>query len=363
MGDEVVKIEPVETITDEITEVTPAPVEKKDFGVLGKRLNYIIEKGASEQKAVIESTKKVEPVVIKPDDEIPTDENLEHTDERKKGVRLEDRSVSDLVGEVRKWMSIAEKRKVDIERGEPNQKYTKFIDDMRKDFYHAYETHAEEFGLPDISYLKSQISTSGDKDTRIEQWQNTELIPAIERKFRLEPGTFVSDPQDLYKKGTPTEMFRRETEYKEREIDREYGEKEQLKATTVQRVAEQQQKDIDFLKKNYYIDEEEKFNLAMDDFNSLADRLSKGEVSEEKNPFAIRNIFRGIYFNELADALIKKAESNLHKQYNDLGLYLPESDRNTPTDVTSVKGSPLEIRKGPANKYSQQSKIFSRYSQ
>lgn len=347
-------------IVEEIKE-EQQPTEKKHLGVLGQRLNSIISAGQKEQQEIIDN-KKPEVIETKPDDDITNlDIDDEEKPEKRKVVRLEDRSVPELVSEVKKWMSISEKYK--NENAEPDKKYSRFIDDLKKDFYRAYENHADEFGLPDLSYLRNQINSVGDRETRIEQWQNVELIPAIEKKFKLEPGTFVSDPQDLYRKGTPTEMFRRETEYKEKELDQEFLQQEQSKQQTVQRIAEQQQKDFDFLKQNYYIGEEEKFEKVMEDFNSIADRLAKGEVTEDKNPFAVRNIFRGVYFNELAEALVKKAEENLHKQYNDKGLFLPDADRETPTDVTSIKGTPPESRKGPTNKYSQQFKVFSKYTQ
>lgn len=355
----------IETQQTEIsTQTTPEqkPVEKKNLGVLGKRLEYIISTGAKEQKESIDA-KKPEVVEQKPDDEISKEDldvEGEHP-EKRKFVRLEDKTQDELIKDVKKWMSISEKYK--NENTEPDKKYVRFIEDLKKDFYRGYETHAEEFGLPSISYLRNQMNNVGDRDSRIQQWQDVELIPAIEKRFKLEPGTFVSDPQDLYRKGTPTEMFRRETEYKERELDQEFQQQESNKQQIIQKISEQQQKDVDFLKQNYYINEEEKFEKVMGEFNSIADRLSKGELSEDKNPFAVRNIFRGVYFNELADALVKKAEANLHKQYNDKGLYLPDADRGTPTDVTSIKGTPPQESKGPSNKYSQQFKVFSKYTQ
>lgn len=364
MSEENNSIEPVEedikTEEPKVEEIKPAE-PKKTFGVLNQRLNSILQTGAVQQQQKIAEENK--PVVDepKPDDELPGADE-QPTGGHKKPIRLEERSVPDLVDEVKKWMSIAEKRKVAVETGEPNQKLASFVDGLKTDFYKTYESHHEEFGLPDIDYLKNQITNISDKESRIEQWQNTELIPHIERKFKLEPGTFVNDPADLYKKGTPTEMFRRETSNKEKELDEQFGKQEQLKIQTVQRITEQQQKDVEFLKKNYYIGSEENFDKAMEDFNTIAERLSKGELSEDKNPFAIRNIFRGVYFDELAEALVKKAEDNLHKQYNGLGLFLPHSDKGTPTDVTNVKGTSPIQKVIPNNKYSQQQRIFNRFS-
>lgn len=366
MSEEVKEV--VEETTSEVVEELPEEQEEvvdeksKNFGILGERMNAIIEAGAAQQHDEIVNKEEPTPPPEKPDDELPpADEEI--PEKKPKMLPLEERSTDDLVSEVKKWMSIAEKRKVELERNEPNEKFNKFIDGLKTDFFREYESHHDEFGLPPIDYLKNQISSSGDRDYRIQQWQETQLIPAIEKKFKLEPGTFVSDPQDLYRKGTPTEMFRKGTADKEAEYDKEFSQQQQLKQETVKKITEQQEKDIAFLKENYYNGREENFEKDMEMFNGLSAKLSKGELPEEKNPFSVRNIYRGFYFNELAEALQKKAIDDIHAQYNSLGLFLPDDNNGKPTDVTAVKGSPSTTTKGPAkNKFSQQDRIFARYN-
>ena len=299
--------------------------------------------------------------LLKDDANLPEEKDEEPVEEEKPVVtepkvkRLEEKSQDELIDDVKKWMSIAEKRKVDLERSPsdstpPDEKYTKFIDALKTDFFGGYNDYYDQFDLPSPQYLREQLSTDGDIETRMRQWQEQELIPSIEKKFKLEDGTFVPDPTELYKKGTPTEMFIRMTQNKENEFDSQFAHKQAEKQKIIQDIQKQRDEDLKYIKENYY-ESDEDYQNKINEFDSIPDKIAKGELKQDMNPFAIRNIFRGIYFDELAEAKAKKAIENIHKQYNELGLYLPNEDKGTPTDATQPKGFP-RVQKGSPKKSS-----------
>lgn len=338
-----------EVVVEKVEETAPVVEEEKKeepkFGVL-----HQILRNATNPKED-EVVEKVEEPVEKV--------------EKPKSKGLHEMNNDELVGEVKKWMSIGEKRKVELEREKankvaPDEKYTKFIDGLKTDFFGTYKDLHDEFGLPPIQYLQNQLSTGGDKDTRIQQWQETELVPALEKKFKIEPGTFVQDPTELYKKGTPTEYYRRMTELKEKEIDLISEKEEQKRNEMISSIQDQRNKDLDYISQTFFTDKE-LFDNKIKEFDEIPEKIAKGELTQEMNPFSIRNVFRGIYFDELADALVKKAVSDVHKQYSSLGLYLPKG-KTLPNDVTKMKGSPDSKDESPVSKnnFSMINKTFNR---
>ena len=325
--------------TEEHVEEEASEESKERYGILDK----IIAEDAIEEPEVKDDT---------------PEEVVEEHEERPKPKRLEEKTQEELIEDVKKWMSIAEKRKVEkesISQEPPDEKYTKFIDALKTDFFGGYKDYYDKFGLPSPQYLQEQLSSGGDRDVRMEQWQEVELIPAIEKKYNLEEGTFVPDPSELYKKGTPTEYFRRMTEQKERDMDREYEQQQKAKESMIEDIKKQREGDLNYIKENFFETDEE-FQNKIEEFDSIPERIAKGELTQEKNPFAIRNIFKGIYFDELTERKVNKAIKDVHKQYNDLGIYLPDDGKGEPTDATQQKGFP-NIRRGSDTKKSKFSMI------
>lgn len=325
-----------------IDEPTEKVEEPKKFGVL----NDVIKKAVKDTKEVEE---KVETEVV----------------EKPKLKRLEEKSQSELIEDVKKWTSIANTRQVEIDKmskdkPEPDKKYVDFIDKLKTDVYGTLRDYADEFGLPSVSYLQNQLTNGGDRETRIQQWQENELIPNIEKKFKIDSGTFVPDPSDFFTKGTASEYYRRMTADKEKQMDSEYAQEQSLKEKVIKEISEQRQKDLDYISSTFYGEDKEGFESKISEFDSIPEKVAKGELTQDMNPFSIRNIFRGVYFEELAEARIKKAISDVHKQYNTLGLYLPKN-KSMPLDATLIKGSSSEIKNEPkTNNFSMIDRTFNK---
>ncbi|MHB9147699.1 MAG: KOW domain-containing RNA-binding protein [Candidatus Amoebophilus sp.] len=232
-------------------------------------------------------------------------------------------------------------------------KHEEFIAELRKDGLGAWKRFQTDFDLPEPEFLERQIISGGDVSSRLMQYQETELVPNIEKKFKLEAGSFLYDANDAYKSGTPSYEYRIQTEKKENALSAEFETSRTQQAELAKNIKEQSEADIKYLKDTFFPDSDyESQGKAQEAYTAMLAKLDENQVkirqgkfTAEENPFSARNIFRGVHFEFLRDAAIKKATADLHKQYNDLGLFLPTKE--TPTDPTKIKGSDSIIAKQP----------------
>ena len=240
------------------------------------------------------------------------------------------------------------------------KKYEDFVKGLREDTRGAWNRFQAELELPDATYLEQQFSSGGDLETRLVQFQETQLVPSIEKKFKIESGTFVYDPAEAYKAGTPSYEYRISTENKEGEFKGEYSQKTAEVQKNTKLALEQREIDMGELKTTYFPAIEVKDGMSAEDlektkaYNEQADKefvgllggfdemftkIKEGKLSMEDNPLSFKNIFRGVHFDYLVDKIRKDTVANLTRQYNEKGMFLrDEENKPLPTNVTKVAG-------------------------
>lgn len=374
----------------EIVRTTPPTGEEvvSGLGRMMSNMNKNLSRPVEEQKPVVPKAEETTNVKSAPKaDEVVydysmmkdvSDEDYTKVDEYLDGMKLKENKelryrLITKEDDVKKQQRLAQARFDELEKlkkSNPNEeltKYNEFVTDLKKDFIGTYRRYQEDFDLPDISFVQKQFISGGDTESRLEGWQSKELVPAIEKKFKLGGDEFVYDSADGYKAGTPSYEYRTATEKKEKEFNSEYQlmvdkEKEVLNSITVQR-----NDDLKHLRETFFPDAsfegedaakkaDETFVSFLNRIDDMYDKMKKGEITKDSNPFALRNVFRGIFFDELHKKLLVKRETDIHSQYNKLGLYLPdEGSAKLPTDATKTKGdrpfqsaySETELKRSP----------------
>ena len=304
-------------------ETPPKPTNGEQSSATDKKFDYSFFKDLKE-----DDYKKYESVK----DEETRYNLLSLTNDMKKNQRL---------------VSEREKTINELKNTKPEERYAKmeeFMSGMKQDALGTYKRFQKDFDLPDIEFLEKQVSSGGDIQSRLEQWQESDLLPKIEKKFKIESGTFVYDPSEAYKAGTPSYEYRVQTDKQERAWSSEYETTQTKQQEILGKIKQQNDADLLFVKETYFPESEfeskekaeEAFVTALNKLDEIQSRNQKGEFDPLANPFAFRNIFRGVMFDELVAKTVDKAVNDLHSQYNAKGLYLPGSEQ--PTNVTTVKG-------------------------
>lgn len=253
------------------------------------------------------------------------------------------------LNDMKKYQRLVAERERAIEelkKQNPNErlaKYEEFIEEMKKDALGAYRKYQKDFDLPDATYFENQLITQGDVQTRLAQWQENDLIPQIEKKYKIEPGTFVYDPSEAYKAGTPSYEYRIQTEKKEKALLSEYENTQKQQREVLEKIKQQNDADLKYLRETFYPDN--KYGSAEEADKAFVEALKKLDELQAKNAegfdpannlFSLKNIFRGVLFDELLERAVNEQVKKIHEEYNSRGMYLPAKDN--PTDVNSVKG-------------------------
>ena len=246
------------------------------------------------------------------------------------------------------------------------QKMREFISSLKKDAYGTYKQYQKDFDLPDIEFFEKQMNSGGGIEDRLVQWQESDLIPTIEKKFKLESNTFVYDANEAFKAGTPSYEFRIQTEKREKEMSSEYDTIQTRQRTILSKVQQQNDADLKYLRETFYPNSEfvvegdttgelarqkadEAFGQSLAELDEIQKQIREGEFDPTLNPFALRNIWRGINYDKLLSTAIERVERNLHAQYNAKGLYLAKEDM--PTDISKVKGKAPEVSSSEPKKH------------
>jgi|GEM_PF-6665331 len=239
------------------------------------------------------------------------------------------------------------------------KKYEEFIDGLKKDSAGTYKRFQREFDLPDIDYLASQTQDETSVEGKLKQYQEQELIPNIENKFGLPAGGFIYDPSEAYTAGTASYDYRVNTANQENKLFSEYENIKKSQEDILKRVKDQTDKDLVFLKETYFpnsnygdADEANKaFTGYLNELDEVQKQIKTGQFESEKNPFSLRNVFKGFHFDNLLKKAIEKEVAAIHAEYNSKGLYLP--NKEMPTNINNVKGEAEAINKtNMKNKYS-----------
>ena len=310
----------------------------------------LIEKYKS--KPAPQSTATKEPVYKEKNYQFLTDlSDLEGTKKKLTEMDSDDLQYHALTREndLVKWQRIAEERKHEIDKIKSSgevpadklerlQKLESFVNDLKANAPEAIKKYKSDFELPDVDLIQSQAN-KGDINTRLKNWQETTLVSDIEKKFDLEKGEFVFDYNEAYTAGTPSYEFRKSTEEMERQLANEQQEIMSKEQKALQAIVEQRDIGVKWLQENYYKDSNEEFVGDLTALDSMYKKMQEGNFTREANPFAIENIFRGIFFDKLVERAVKQHESKIHEAYNKRGLYLPSNEM--PMDVTKIKGDTI----------------------
>jgi len=274
--------------------------------------------------------KKYEPLKIT--DESSYYEILQHRNEMKKNQRL---------------LSERDKELGQLRGQKPDErlaKHQEFFDGLKKDFKGTYSRFQKDFDLPDFQYVENQ-SAGNSVQERLQQFQEVELTPNIEKKFKLEDGTFVYDANEAYKAGTPSYEYRLQTDKYEKGLTSEYETNLTKQQNLLSKVREQTDADMKFLREGYFPNSDyespekadEAFVAYLSELDKIQAQISTGDFNPEQNPFALRNIFRGVHHDSLLKTALEKQAKDIHSQYSAKGLYLPNNE--LPTDPTKLKGN------------------------
>ncbi len=327
-------------LSQQLKQYQDKPVDKS---VDVKSYDYTVFKDLGD-----EDYKKYESLKAK--DEGSYYEILSHRNDMKKGQRIiADREKT--INELKSKSIIPE----DV------QKLKEFVEGMKTNPVDTYKRYQKDFNLPEPTFLEKQISSGGGVEGRLQQWQDSDLIPSIEKKFKLEPGTFVYSSNEAYKVGTPSYEFRMQTEKQEKTLNSEYETVQTRQADILVKTKQQNDADLKFLQETYFpvsefevkdekgvtnVEEttkkaQEAFTASLTKLDEIYTEIKNGEFDSSKNPFALKNIYRGIFFDELVQKAVQKATSDLTAQYNSKGLYL--AGKEPPTDVNKVNGESVII--------------------
>ncbi len=301
-----------------------------------------------------EFIKDLSPEQLKKYKEMPLDENMrialiETANNMTRYNRLQaERDVR--IKELEKQLPLAER----------TTKQQEFIDGLKSDFKGTIEKYKDEFGLPDLESIIQKYNENAAMESKMAQFQEKELIPKLEKKYKLEEGTFVYDPNEAYKPNTPSYEYRVATEKQEKVfIEEEAKNISRIKDAEKQIIEERTKQTVDLFNELFPeqkvtadMTEEQKAQVieanqkSKDEFaNMLADidnmfvkmRETKS-FSADVNPIAITNIFKGVHFNKLAKNMVDKAVAEVHAEYKQKGMYLPSNGKTPVTDVAAVNG-------------------------
>jgi hypothetical protein len=243
---------------------------------------------------------------------------------------------------------------------ERTNKQQEFIDGLKSDFKGTIEKYKDEFGLPDLESVIQKHSETVAMESKMANFQEKELVPKLEKKYKLEEGTFVYDPNEAYKPNTPSYEYRVATEKQEKVfIEEETKSVSRVKDAEKQIIEERTKQTVDLYNQLFPEQEvkadmtdEQKAQVAeanqknRDEFaNMLADidnmfvKMKEAKsFSADVNPLAITNIFKGVHFDRLSKELVDKAVAQVHAEYKQKGMYIPSNGKTPVTDVASVNG-------------------------
>jgi len=334
-----------ESETQQTTQVTPEPP--------------VIKSGMN--RMVANQLKVTEPAPIKIEEQKPTydysfikdlskEDLSKYEPLKEKDEALYHQTIT-LANDVKKNQRLVSERETELAKlrtlksADPT-KHQEFVEALRKDGVSAYKQYQTELDLPELEIMQRQMTSGGDVQSRLEQWQSSELIPGIESKHKIDKGTFTYEPGEAYKAGTPSYDFRVETEKREKVLTSEVETVKARELDIASKVKQQTDQDMKFLRETYFPDTnyktpaeaDEAFVSSLNQIDENQEKIRKGDFDPALNPYSLRNIFRGINFDALSQARVDREAASIHAQYNAKGLFLPNNEQK-PTNLTEVKGN------------------------
>ncbi len=349
------------TATTEVTSATEHSTKEVNPSPLNRMINRYkpVDKSA-ETKAPVkmelkeELLKDLKPEEIKKFKEMPLDENM----------RI---MLIETHNNMQKYNRLQSERDVrikELEKAMPSDERTKeqqeFIDGLKTDFRGTIEKYKDKYELPDLNSIVSNLQKTSELEGKMSQYQEKELVPKLEKKYKLEEGTFVYDPNDAYKPNTPSYEYRVATEKQEKVFIEEQLQNEKKSKDALKVITEERANQIADLYKELYPEQEIKAGMTEEEKAKITEANQKGKESFQQmlavidtmfdkmkeaksfsadvNPFAIKNIFRGVHFETLTKSMIDKAVAEVHAEYKAKGFYLPDNNKPPVTNASGISG-------------------------
>jgi len=263
---------------------------------------------------------------------------------------------------------------------EVDRKFEDIVNGFKEDFFTTYDKLQREYELPDLSTIGKQLAEGNTLQGQMKQYQSNVLSKEIEKEFNLEDGTFVFDPAEAWESGTPSYEFRVRTAAKENELRQEYAKAKQREQQVLEDIIKLREQQVKEIKEQYFPvgmeddgseeyqkavqEADSKFQSYMNKLDKVYEEIQKGNTTTPYNPFIFKNVFRGVFFDDLMSKEIERVSRDIHRQYNEKGLYL--MDKTMPEDVTNIQGKPVESDNNgftvKGSQYSPQTRFLKRVS-
>ena len=267
--------------------------------------------------------------------------------------KLEDLTPEQLIEEVKKNQRFVSKRleeaktlKAELDKlkndsqgnnGGGDSDLTQFVEELKKNPAQAWSRYKSKFNLPDQELLKASLSSEPEQIIKV--WHEQELKPQLEKQFKLEKGEFEIVKEDLYEPGTPSYAFRKATEAKERELDEAVSRTRTSEAQLLEQIKAKQIEDIKYVAETDLGGDLAKAETLFNELNALPMKIANGEAPAEMSPYAIRNLMRGVFYEQLMADKKAQIETDIIKQFNEKGMYLPDDSKEFPFDISKPKTS------------------------
>lgn len=181
------------------------------------------------------------------------------------------------------------------------------------------------------------LEAASDVDGYLAKWQKSQLIEDLRKQFPDEvDDSWRYDPAEAYTAGTPSYFYRVRSEEKRQAILGSLQQQKQKEEQLIQTYQKQRDEDLNYLKQTYGYDDSV-LQGKLKEFDAIHEKVLNGELPAEKHPFSIRNLFRGVFFEELVAIETQKAAERAKNETIELfkskGMVLSEK---APTDVSSM---------------------------
>jgi hypothetical protein len=195
--------------------------------------------------------------------------------------------------------------------------------------------------------------TEESADALVRNWQRTDLLEALKKKY-TDPSWGIDSEwypiaEHMATPGTPSFDYMEATRSKRSEI---MGRANMAKQNTQRNqefeqhmlrvTQERNDSDIQWLKQTYpYITDEllQKFGGI---FNAGLEKMKQGDALPDEHPQRIKNMVRGIFFDELVKAAVEKVKNEtadaIHAEYKKKGISLDKTN-SMPVDITKPSSS------------------------
>jgi len=239
----------------------------------------------------------------------------------------------------------------ELEEGRSVTKQEEFVTAFKADPKKALRDYAKELELPNVETLGA-VMARGSVEERLSVWQEKILPKQIEKEFDLQEGEFEVNPADIYKAKTPSYKWAQLSRVKEAELQAEdaaAAKQGVIPAEQLEAYHTRQSDDLNAIAKDFFGGGQEgdsveiqaantlatdKVNALLLEMQSIPEKIVKGEATQDKHPFEMRNLLRGVHFDALSDIKVQAAVNDLLEQLRSKGVQIPA---DLPTDLSSVK--------------------------